>query len=456
MTYSNLLFASVILPVSALALYFDRSAEYKNLILCVTSILFLLWGRPLAAGLLLLTFIVDFALALAIGKVGAGTKAGAALLALDGMWNTFVFLVGMKPWIFPASSPLHLRGAMLLPGMAFYTLKNFSYVYDVYTARVKPERNPFCLLTYSIAYPFMLAGPVVRYGDIKPQLLSRALTPQLVSEGLCSFAAGLAKTVILLPPLTRLTEITLRTDKLHQGGAWLGMAAFFAACYVGFTGLSDMGTGIARINGFDVKTNYLPISSEKAFGGLVKSCNTSMIEFAQDVRDDLRSKNAALGYIVTVAAGAAAAVFYGGGRYWAVAGAAIGIWLAIEFAVGYKRIEAAPRVVRFLLALAGTLLLLTAFAFDTSAERHAWLNAALGRGVPKGLGSGVGKFVRNNVFLLTATVIYITPLKRLITEAAKKLSERSVKDYVAVQRVRRIFLALLMAVSYLLMAAELL
>ncbi len=444
MEYSNLLFASVLLPLSALALFFDRSAEYKNLVLILTSALFLLWGRPILAGLILLSWLADYLLALGIEKI-----PGAKLIFLgaDIVWNGAIFILYMKPWL----TGHLIKDAFILPGIAFYTLKNFSYVFDVFSGRCKAEHNPFCLMTYSVAYPFLLAGPVVRYGDMEPQIRKRSLDAGLFSEGLCSFAAGLGKTVIILPVLTGLTDLTLGADELTRGGAWIGIAAFFAAAYVGFSGVADMGAGIARINGFDVKDNYQPISCESMGGSFFKSCNTSMAELFDDIRQQSGSK--AVSLVLTVLLGGAAGLFYGGGRYWILIGAMAGVWLAAEFAVGYDRIKSLPWAVRFIGALAAAMLLVSAFAFKTPAERHIWTNAMLGRGVSGGFAKGVGSYLIHNIFILLAAVIYVTPLRRLITVTAEKISKKSEKNYAAVQRIRTAFLAVVMIMSYLLLAA---
>ncbi len=444
MEYSNLLFASVILPLSALALFFDRSAEYKNLVLILTSALFLLWGRPILAGLVLLSWLVDFLLALGIEKA---PKAKALLLGADLIWNGAIFILYIKPWL----TGHFVKDAFILPCIAFYTLKNFSYVFDVFSGKCKAEHNPFCLMTYSVAYPFLLAGPVVRYGEMEPQIRKRTLDTKLFSDGLCSFAAGLGKTVILLPVLTGLTDMTLRADELTRGGAWLGIASFFAAAYVGFSGIADMGAGIARINGFDVKDNYQPISCESMAGSLVKSCNTTMIELFDDIRSFGGRK--AVSLALTVILGGAAGLFYGGGRYWILTGALAGAWLAAEYAIGYEKIKSIPWVFRFIGGLAASLLLMSVFAFKTPAEHHAWTSAILGRGVSEGFGKGVGGYIKHNIFILFAAVVYITPLRQLIGAAAKKISDKNEKNYAAVQRLKTAFLAIVMVISYLLMTA---
>ena len=445
MGYANLLFASVVLPLSALALFFDRSAEYKNLILCLTSVLFLLWGKPFAAVLILLSWLVDFFIALGIEKF---RQAKHLLLGADAAWNLLLLLVYTKPWVFGSH---RLSYAYIIAGMAFYTLKNFSYVYDVYSKKIKAEHNPFCLMTYSIAYPFLMAGPVVRYGDMEPQIRSRTLDSRLMSEGLCSFAAGFAKTVILLPVLEGLSDITIYAKELTRGGAWIGVIAFFVQAYVAFSGMADMGVGIAKINCFDVESNYRPISSERMMGSLVGSCNTSMINFFKDIRGEDKIKGA----VLTVLLGGFAGLFYGGGRYMMLIGTIIGIWLAAEFCIGYDKIEKLPRWLRFVLTLAAALLILSALAFKQPEERAAWFNALLGRkNTPHGLGTGVASYIRHNAFVLAAALVYVSPLRTLIGKTAENISKKSTRGYAAVQRTRTVFLALAMIISYLLLAAS--
>jgi alginate O-acetyltransferase complex protein AlgI len=77
----------------------------------------------------------------------------------------------------------------------------------------------------------------------------------------------------------------------------------------------------------------------------------------------------------------------------------------------------------------------------------------LGRGVSGGFAKGVGSYLRHNIFILLAAVIYVTPLRRLITVTAEKISKKSEKNYAAVQRIRTAFLAVVMIMSYLLLAA---
>ena len=259
---------------------FDRSAEYKNLILCVTSLLFVIWGKAFAAAAIFLSVIVDFVLAIAAeGSLKRSKQSAAVFMVIDFLFNAGLFVWLTHNELFTSDSALHLRSALIPVGVGFYTLKNFSYVYDVYSGRIKAERNIFCLLTYGMSYPFLLAGPVVRYGDVEPQIRKRGTDLSKISSGLSSFALGFAKVTLAVPVLTKLANAGLDPKEPTLIGAWAGMIAFFGAAYFSFAGLSDMGAGCARMNGFDCEVNYRPITAKHMVGGLVNSYNTSMAGF---------------------------------------------------------------------------------------------------------------------------------------------------------------------------------
>ena len=60
---------------------------------------------------------------------------------------------------------------MALPiGISFYTFQILSYVIDVYRGDVTAQRNFIDLAAYVAMFPQLIAGPIVRYADIAPQL----------------------------------------------------------------------------------------------------------------------------------------------------------------------------------------------------------------------------------------------------------------------------------------------
>lgn len=258
-----MLFFLGLLPLSILFSFFDRSTEYKNLILIITSVIFFSWAKPLAVCLIFVTVIAEYFIAIGIAKNRETNKSTAkALLAADVVMNAAVLFIFAHNYLFDAISLLSFSQAVLPIGVAYYTLRGFSYCYDVYTGRCAVEKNIFCLLTYMASYHFMIAGPLVRYGDIEPYIRKRTMSGREINEGLNIFIIGLGKAVLLAPVFDSIKLAGLNSDEITLFGSWLGIIAFFGEAYFILAGMSDMARGLGKMNGFDYPKNYKDPSSK--------------------------------------------------------------------------------------------------------------------------------------------------------------------------------------------------
>lgn len=78
-------------------------------------------------------------------------------------------------------------------GISFYTFQILSYVIDVYRGDVTAQRNLIDLAAYVAMFPQLIAGPIVRYADIAPQLKHRTHTLADAAYGARRFILGLSK-----------------------------------------------------------------------------------------------------------------------------------------------------------------------------------------------------------------------------------------------------------------------
>ena len=141
MTYTDLIFLFAIFPASAILSMLDRSSEYKNLILIITSLLFFSWGKPFVICLIFLSLVIDWALGLCIGSIREKNRTGALLLtAADGVMNTALMLIFGHNYLF-ADTALAFEDIMLPIGMGYYSLRGFSYVSDVFRGKIRAEKN---------------------------------------------------------------------------------------------------------------------------------------------------------------------------------------------------------------------------------------------------------------------------------------------------------------------------
>lgn len=71
-------------------------------------------------------------------------------------------------------------GNIILPlGISFYTFLSISYTLDVYRGLFVPVRNFPLYLTYVMFWPHMIAGPILRAGELIPQLEENKYRPNI-------------------------------------------------------------------------------------------------------------------------------------------------------------------------------------------------------------------------------------------------------------------------------------
>ena len=141
-------------------------------------------------------------------------------------------------------------------GISFYTFQILSYVVDVYRGEVPAQKSFLKLGTYIAMFPQLIAGPIVRYADIAPQLDSRQTTLEDVSSGACRFVIGLSKKVLLANVLYELITAFQQSRDLSVLYFWLYAVSFALQLYFDFSGYSDMAIGLGRIFGFRFQENF--------------------------------------------------------------------------------------------------------------------------------------------------------------------------------------------------------
>jgi hypothetical protein len=149
--------------------------------------------------------------------------------------------------------PLLARPGLILPlGISFFTFHAVSYLMDVYRGRVPAQRNPLDVALYIALFPQLIAGPIVRYATIAPQIARRRTTWDDLVWGIRRFVVGLGKKVLIANTLARPADAVFAVppSELSAGLAWLGVACYALQIYFDFSGYSDMAIGLARIFGF--------------------------------------------------------------------------------------------------------------------------------------------------------------------------------------------------------------
>ncbi|MCM3140930.1 MBOAT family protein [Brevibacillus sp. MER 51] len=263
MVFSSLIFLFQFLP-AVLLVYYVSPKNLRNAVLFAASLIFYAWGEPIYIIIMIFTTVFDYINGLVIDKYSHRKPIARAVLfgsicgslAILGFFKYAGFVVSNVNDLFG----LHIQVADLpLPvGISFYTFQTMSYVVDVYMGKVPAQRNFVSFGTYVTMFPQLVAGPIVTYGDIAEQLVSRKVTLERFGEGAEWFIRGLAKKVLLANNIGLLWTNVKSTpmEDLTVLSAWLGILAFTFQIYFDFSGYSDMARGLGKMFGFEFPENF--------------------------------------------------------------------------------------------------------------------------------------------------------------------------------------------------------
>lgn len=266
MVFSSPIFLFLFLPVT-LGIYFMLRGRARNLWLLAASLVFYGWGEPKFLFVLLVSIISNFLLALWIERSRDTPQARVALtLAVViniGLLATFkyanFFVDGLNGVAQSVSMPPLLIPAIALPiGISFFTFHALSYVIDVFRGDAPAQRNPFDMALYISLFSQLIAGPIIRYHDIAPQLRERRVTSAMFSRGVERFIVGLGKKVLIANTLAVPADLifSLPGDQLTTSVAWLGLVCYTLQIYFDFSGYSDMAIGLGLMFGFRFLENF--------------------------------------------------------------------------------------------------------------------------------------------------------------------------------------------------------
>ncbi len=262
MAFSSILFLLYFLP-AMLTVYYLAPIRYRNFVLFVGSLLFYAWGEPVYVFLLVLSVVFNFFLGKQIDKAEEQKRKkwiliGALLINLLILFffkyvNPVILVLNS---VFGQNFPTLLIGLPL--GLSFYTFHGISYLVDIYRGNTTPEEQFIPFGAYLTFFPKILGGPVVRYQDIRAQLLHRRTTIEGFSQGIISFVIGLCKKVLLADNLWILWSSIQETPivTLSALSAWLGIIVYGLMIYFDISGYCDMSIGLGRMLGFTIKQNF--------------------------------------------------------------------------------------------------------------------------------------------------------------------------------------------------------
>ena len=192
--------------------------------------------------------ILIVAVAINLGFLGYFKYRGFFVDSLDGIFK----MVG-------AGKPLPALRILLPIGISFYTFAGISYAVDVYRGMIKPAKSVIHYLAWVTLFPYILAGPIIRYGHVGAQLerSQQRFRWSLIGTGLFFMIMGLAKKMLVADMMAPYVN-TLFSHHTHLGllSGWGAALGYTLQLYFDFSGYSDMAVGIALMIGLRFPQNF--------------------------------------------------------------------------------------------------------------------------------------------------------------------------------------------------------
>ena len=152
-----------------------------------------------------------------------------------------------------------VRDLILPIGISFYTFISMSYTIDVYRGHVRPARSYVEYAAFVSLFPHLIAGPIVRFREVRSQLghLPARLDPRLAALGIFFLVVGLFKKVVVAGSLApHVDRLWAAHEELTMVSAWMATLAYAFQIYFDFSAYSEMAVGLALLLGLRFPQNF--------------------------------------------------------------------------------------------------------------------------------------------------------------------------------------------------------
>lgn len=266
----------------------------KNLLLAASYIFYAAWN-PLFLPLLISTSIYDWYMA---RKMAAETRKSKRKLWL---WSILCVNLGVLGYFKYAyfltdifANVLQWMGfgydtghfSIILPiGISFYMFHSLSYCIDVYRKKILPVENIRDYLLYVGFFPQLVAGPIVRWHEMREQIeFPRTMTIATTGMGISLMVVGLFAKIVLADTIFAPVADNYFNNESEINGiiAWIGALAFSGQIFCDFAGYTTCALGAALVLGFRLPINFLNPYAACGFSDFWQRWHISLSSWLRD------------------------------------------------------------------------------------------------------------------------------------------------------------------------------
>jgi alginate O-acetyltransferase complex protein AlgI len=272
---------------------FSRKSLHAILLVC-SYFFYMSWDYRFG-GLILLSTIIDYFLALKIdSEINAKLKKFYLQLSLIlnlvfilGFFKYYNFIINSANSIlnlFDYNNPLPGLYIVLPVGISFFTFQSMSYTIDVYKREIPVEKSFVKFALFVSFFPQLVAGPIVTAKTFMPQLEKLPKFEEIhFLKAIRYFLMGYIKKVIISDNISPIIDLIFQSPGEYGTAAtWLAAILFVIQVYSDFSGYSDMAYGSGLLLGFELPENFRMPLIGRNFTDLWRRWHISLSSWLKD------------------------------------------------------------------------------------------------------------------------------------------------------------------------------
>ena len=263
MVFSSPIFLFLFLPSCLLCYLLTNlfgNIKAENICLLIFSILFYSYGSIEFLPILLVSIVLNFIFSKIVDSVENKFLRTfvftISILMNVGLLIVYKYMNLFTGFFFGAENATNIK----LPiGISFYTFQVLSYLADVHRRSVKSSNSLIDFALFTMLFPQLIAGPIVRYSTIELELRKRRTMFTSFSDGIMRFMVGFAKKILLANSLGKIADLAFTELGYYEMGIQLSslvIICYSMQIYLDFWAYSDMAIGIGKIFGFSFPENF--------------------------------------------------------------------------------------------------------------------------------------------------------------------------------------------------------
>lgn len=143
-------------------------------------------------------------------------------------------------------------------GVSFLTFTLTAYMVDIYRRQFPSNQKYSTVLAYTLFFPHLIAGPILRPAELIPQLEANRRKRIMFIAAIAIFTLGLVKKLLFADQLGVFVDSAYETQgAIGAPQALMALYGFTVQIYCDFSGYTDMAIGLAMLLGLRLPNNFL-------------------------------------------------------------------------------------------------------------------------------------------------------------------------------------------------------